>query len=319
MSLGEQICKLRKKQNLTQEQLAQMIGVARQTISKWELDETAPDVKQATALSRVFDVGIEQLIGNEPQTSDGDIENKKRPARRKMLLAIFSAIICLSIIITGACNIAARSQILYPENTGNDVAVTKKGNIVIDMQGSENIVLNDKNKPLVACKLPEGFLPDGNKPGLYVDKNGNFIRFDSCLEQNISNPISQTEYDDYYISRGYTSYLDAARYAMCVDLQRINVFSSRECIYCCGGARIIRSQICAGRDADYYEIDGGLTSDGDKMAIYGFALCFDDITWQIMLKDCDGVYYYITVKDPGGIGASADALREMLCTLSSPR
>ena len=37
MSLGDQIHELRKKQNLSQEQLAEKVGVARQTISKWEL------------------------------------------------------------------------------------------------------------------------------------------------------------------------------------------------------------------------------------------------------------------------------------------
>lgn len=45
MSLGDQIHKLRKENNLSQEQLAEKVGVARQTISKWELGETAPDIK----------------------------------------------------------------------------------------------------------------------------------------------------------------------------------------------------------------------------------------------------------------------------------
>ena len=47
MELGKQIYELRKKANLSQEQLAEKVGVSRQTISKWELGETAPDIKQA--------------------------------------------------------------------------------------------------------------------------------------------------------------------------------------------------------------------------------------------------------------------------------
>ena len=43
MELGKQIYELRKKANLSQEQLAEKVGVSRQTISKWELGETAPD------------------------------------------------------------------------------------------------------------------------------------------------------------------------------------------------------------------------------------------------------------------------------------
>ena len=46
MELGKQIYELRKKANLSQEQLAEKVGVSRQTISKWELGETAPDLSK---------------------------------------------------------------------------------------------------------------------------------------------------------------------------------------------------------------------------------------------------------------------------------
>ena len=47
MELGNLILKYRKKHNLSQEQLAKEIVVSRQTISKWELNETTPDLKQS--------------------------------------------------------------------------------------------------------------------------------------------------------------------------------------------------------------------------------------------------------------------------------
>ena len=47
MEIGNKIMELRKKNNLSQEELAEKVGAARQTISKWELGETAPDLKQA--------------------------------------------------------------------------------------------------------------------------------------------------------------------------------------------------------------------------------------------------------------------------------
>ena len=47
MNLGNKIGYLRKKKNLSQEELAEMIGVTRQTISKWELGDTTPDINQA--------------------------------------------------------------------------------------------------------------------------------------------------------------------------------------------------------------------------------------------------------------------------------
>lgn len=65
MELGKQIYELRKKANLSQEQLAEKVGVSRQTISKWELGETAPDIKQAQVLSQVFSVSLDELTGND--------------------------------------------------------------------------------------------------------------------------------------------------------------------------------------------------------------------------------------------------------------
>lgn len=65
MSLGNKILDLRKKQNLSQEQLAEKLNVTRQTISKWELDETSPDIKQAKQLSKIFKVSLDELTDND--------------------------------------------------------------------------------------------------------------------------------------------------------------------------------------------------------------------------------------------------------------
>lgn len=62
--LGENILKLRKKQGLSQEHLAEKIGVTRQTISNWELGESSPDIKQAKELSKIFNISLDQLVGN---------------------------------------------------------------------------------------------------------------------------------------------------------------------------------------------------------------------------------------------------------------
>ena len=63
--LGNKIQKLRKENNLTQEELAEKVDVARQTISKWELGETSPDIKQAKKLARIFKVSLDELTDND--------------------------------------------------------------------------------------------------------------------------------------------------------------------------------------------------------------------------------------------------------------
>ena len=64
MEIGKKIMDLRKKNGLSQEELASKVGVARQTISKWELGETSPDLKQAKVLSKIFNVSLDELANN---------------------------------------------------------------------------------------------------------------------------------------------------------------------------------------------------------------------------------------------------------------
>lgn len=65
MEIGNKIYELRKKENLSQEQLAEKMNVTRQTISKWELNETTPDIKQAKELSKIFKVSLDELANND--------------------------------------------------------------------------------------------------------------------------------------------------------------------------------------------------------------------------------------------------------------
>ena len=63
--LGDKIINERKKHKLSQEELAEMIGVTRQTISNWELNETSPDLKKAQKLSDIFNIIVDELIGKK--------------------------------------------------------------------------------------------------------------------------------------------------------------------------------------------------------------------------------------------------------------
>ena len=65
MEIGEKILELRKKMDLSQENLAELMGVARQTISKWELNETSPDLKDAKKLSKIFNVSLDEITNND--------------------------------------------------------------------------------------------------------------------------------------------------------------------------------------------------------------------------------------------------------------
>lgn len=65
MEIGNKILELRKQKGMSQEQLAEKMEVARQTISKWELGETSPDISQAKKLSTIFNVSLDELVNND--------------------------------------------------------------------------------------------------------------------------------------------------------------------------------------------------------------------------------------------------------------
>ena len=67
--LGENILKLRKKNGLSQEQLGEKINVTRQTISNWELGETAPNPEQFKLLSQSINISIDELLDNDINSS----------------------------------------------------------------------------------------------------------------------------------------------------------------------------------------------------------------------------------------------------------
>ncbi len=61
MSIGERITELRKEQNISQGQLAQLLDVSRQAVSKWENDQSSPDTIKLIRLADVLDTDVEYL------------------------------------------------------------------------------------------------------------------------------------------------------------------------------------------------------------------------------------------------------------------
>lgn len=67
MKLGEQIQKNRKRKGLSQEELAEKIGVSRQAVSKWESDQSVPDWEKMLALSTLFGVSVDAILKGESE------------------------------------------------------------------------------------------------------------------------------------------------------------------------------------------------------------------------------------------------------------
>lgn len=74
MNVADRIQNLRKTKGISQEQLADAIGVSRQAVSKWEGEQTTPDIDKIILMSEYFDVTTDYLLKGIEST--GEIEHK---------------------------------------------------------------------------------------------------------------------------------------------------------------------------------------------------------------------------------------------------
>ena len=80
-TMGQTIRRLRMEQNLTQETLAELLGVTAQAVSKWENEAGMPDISQIVPLAGVFSVTTDVLFGLDPTTAETEVQKILRDAR----------------------------------------------------------------------------------------------------------------------------------------------------------------------------------------------------------------------------------------------
>lgn len=70
IEIANRLYEMRKKKGLSQEELAEKIGVSRQAVSKWERAESSPDIENLILLSQLYCVSLDELLMNEPYTKE---------------------------------------------------------------------------------------------------------------------------------------------------------------------------------------------------------------------------------------------------------
>lgn len=77
MDFSQKLMELRRAHGMSQEQLGEKLGVTRQTISKWELGQTTPEMEKLASISDLFDVSTDELIKGTSQP--GEFQENKEP------------------------------------------------------------------------------------------------------------------------------------------------------------------------------------------------------------------------------------------------
>ena len=112
MHLGEKLASLRKKRGMTQEDLAEKLDVTRKTISKWELNQSAPDLSYLIQLSDIYGVTTdfllreekqkekgEQSLGEGEKEENGSRDNRSEIARGTILSAVGTPVLFMTAIL----------------------------------------------------------------------------------------------------------------------------------------------------------------------------------------------------------------------------
>ena len=136
MNVADRIFELRKRKGLSQEELANEIGVSRQAISKWESEQSTPDIDKIRELCKIFNVSADYLLnGEEPQ--------KKAYDFKRILFSLGSLFdwIGLSILIFDMYLTWGRE----PNFMGTKEIAVKVIAVIIVLFGTTLFILSEKN------------------------------------------------------------------------------------------------------------------------------------------------------------------------------
>ena len=123
---NEKLVMLRKQNNLSQEQLAEQLNVARQTVSKWELGETTPEMDKLIKMSEIFKISLDELMKEETQgetVNDPNNTNSQKLAGMTIKILKGIGLFFIIIVIMYIILILIVAGLVAFNRTGNDSKV----------------------------------------------------------------------------------------------------------------------------------------------------------------------------------------------------
>lgn len=124
--ISDNIRYYRKANNMSQDELAEKLGVSRQSISLWENGQTQPAIENIIALAKIFNTSSDAILSSEPafQSTDGAKPQKKAPKEKRRSKVWLIAAIAAVIVIVGAWYVGKEHKASEPNVPGRDVDST---------------------------------------------------------------------------------------------------------------------------------------------------------------------------------------------------
>lgn len=98
MTIGEKLLELRKEKNLSQEEVANQVNVSRQTISKWETDQSLPDFDKIVPLCNLYGITTDELLKGEKKSSEIENEVQRKQQEQKSRIKT-AAVVSVSVLL----------------------------------------------------------------------------------------------------------------------------------------------------------------------------------------------------------------------------
>lgn len=120
MTIGEKIYKLRKEKGWSQDYVAEQLEVSRQAVSRWELDDSAPELQKVYKLSTLFSVSCDYLLNEQQEAPASPVPQeistaKKHPKYTKIWVSVLSVV--LGVMILGTLAVLSTVVPSYMEST----------------------------------------------------------------------------------------------------------------------------------------------------------------------------------------------------------
>ena len=157
MKLEERLTALRKEKGLSQLELAEALGVSRQAVSRWEVGASAPGMENLLALSRLYGVPLDELVGGPARAAEPEAEPNARAAElvcarrlNRALAAALAAVLLAAALLAAVLLAAALLAWLYwGRHSAPPADRTEEGIPIIDIEDMEGERIDDSDVVII--------------------------------------------------------------------------------------------------------------------------------------------------------------------------
>ena len=147
MKLEERLTALRKEKGLSQLELAEVLGVSRQAVSRWEVGASAPGMENLLALSRLYGVPLDELVGGPAREAEPEAEPNARAAElvcaRRLNRALAAA---LAAVLLAAALLA---WLYWGRHSPAPADQTEDGIPIVDIEDTEGREIGDSDVVII--------------------------------------------------------------------------------------------------------------------------------------------------------------------------